>query len=367
MPEKGKIIILNGVTSAGKTTLAKSLQASLTEPFYLLSYDAFCEMSPRKYQEINPRQTNQKIKTGFHHVIQLFSDMGINVIVDHVVLEGKGERTNHTKLYDLEECVWLLHAYDVVFVHVTCPLEELRRREIKRGDRVHGTAEYQLSRINPKDTYDITVDTMNESIESCVERIITILERTEKHTAFQRIWEEINMAEAPKLVTERLILRHIQPDDAKHLPYLLHPDILKDAGPYMPHTADDLPQHIGRIQGDTSWLITLPDGEVIGDIGVFSKQGNKTGEMVWYLAPAYWHKGYAAEAGQAVLDYIFGALAFRGVTAQIDSRNTPSRRLAERLGFQLTRTQENADLHGQKTEACMYSVYNPAMSVCMKR
>jgi len=358
--EKGKIIILNGVTSAGKTTLAKSLQANLTEPFYLLSYDAFCAMSPRKHQEINPRQTHQKIKTGFHHAIKLFSDMGINVIVDHVILEGKGERTNHTNLYDLEECVWLLHAYEVVFVHVTCSLEELRRREIERGDRVPGTAEYQLPRINPQDTYDITVDTFTESIESCAERVIEILAHTEKHVAFKTLWEESNVVEAPKLTTERLILRHIQPDDAKHLTYLLHPDIQKGAGPYMPHTAADLPQHIERIQGDTSWFITLPSGEVIGDIGVFSIQGNETGEMAWYLAPAHWYKGYAAEAGQAVVAYMFDTLALRALTAQIDSHNTPSRRLAEKLGFQLTRTQADADLHGQKAESCAYSIRNPA-------
>ena len=163
--EKGKIIFLNGVSSAGKTTLAKSLQSNLFEPFFLLSYDMFCDMSSEKFLKTNPKETTSIIKTGLHHTIKLFSDIGINTIIDHVILKGKGSETNLTNLDDMAECVHLLHDYDVVFVHVMCPLDELRRREKERGNRVPGTAEYQLSILNPQDTYDITVDTFNESIE----------------------------------------------------------------------------------------------------------------------------------------------------------------------------------------------------------
>ena len=46
-----------------------------------------------------------------------------------------------------------------------CPLEELKRREKERGNRAAGIGEYQLSWLNPQDTYDITVDTFNNSTE----------------------------------------------------------------------------------------------------------------------------------------------------------------------------------------------------------
>jgi len=36
---KGKVICLNGVSSSGKSTLAKSLQEKLNEPYYLMSED----------------------------------------------------------------------------------------------------------------------------------------------------------------------------------------------------------------------------------------------------------------------------------------------------------------------------------------
>ena len=44
--KKGNIIILNGVSSAGKTTLAFALQQALAEPYLRLSLDDFQTMLP---------------------------------------------------------------------------------------------------------------------------------------------------------------------------------------------------------------------------------------------------------------------------------------------------------------------------------
>ena len=137
------------------------------------------------------------------------------------------------------------------------------------------------------------------------------------------------MSEAPYLKTERLILRPLKDDDSKNLTYLLHPNIQKDAGAFMPHSLDDLPKHLERIRGDTTWLITINQDKVIGDIGVYSNHRNESGEMGWYLDPAFWRIGYATEAGLSVIDYMFSTLNFSKLTAQIDNKNIPSCRLAE--------------------------------------
>jgi len=168
------------------------------------------------------------------------------------------------------------------------------------------------------------------------------------------------MAEAPYLTTERLILRPLKLDDSKNLMYLLHPDIQKDAGPFMPHSLDDLPKHIERIRGDTTWLITINQDKVIGDIGVSSKHGNETGEMGWYLDPEYWRMGYAAEAGLTVIDYMFSTLNFCKLTAQIDNKNISSCRLAEKLGLNLECIEYDSDLYGRKADICLYSIRNTA-------
>ena len=180
--EKGKIIFLNGVSSSGKSTLAKVLQSRLSEPFYLLANDIFCNISPEKFIDINMMETYDRALMGMYYTIKTFSDIGINAIVDDVLLKDNN--------YDrLKQCVELLHDYPVLFVHVICSdSEELRRREIERGDRGIGQGESQLAQLNPQDTYDITVDTHNNSTEECADKIIEALADPSNFTAFKILW-----------------------------------------------------------------------------------------------------------------------------------------------------------------------------------
>ena len=181
--EKGKIIFLNGVSSSGKTTLAKTLQDRLTKPFYWISVDTFIMMTPEKNLNKEGGQIILNAISAMHHTIKTYSDMGLNTIVDHVFEKSEW----------MQECVELLHNYPVLFVHVTCPIDELRRREKERGDRNIGQGESQISMLknaNPKDIYDITVDTHANSSEECAAKIIEILNYPEKFTAFKILWEQ---------------------------------------------------------------------------------------------------------------------------------------------------------------------------------
>ena len=59
---KGKIICLNGVSSSGKSTIAKALQDKLNEPYYLMSEDTFTFMLPEKFNGfINDTAENEPI------------------------------------------------------------------------------------------------------------------------------------------------------------------------------------------------------------------------------------------------------------------------------------------------------------------
>ncbi|MCL1807646.1 MAG: chloramphenicol phosphotransferase CPT family protein [Oscillospiraceae bacterium] len=190
--KKGKIIWLNGTSSVGKSTLAKTLQERLPTPFYLLSVDTFFLIGPEKFIKSNPNQTVSTALTGFHHAIKTFSDIGIDVIVDHVFLTDDAKDHTITRLDTMNECVSLLHDRDVLFVHVTCPLDELRRREKERGNRQIGNAEELLSKLCPKDTYDITVDTFNNTKEECADKIIDLLNYPNKFFAFKTLWQQRN-------------------------------------------------------------------------------------------------------------------------------------------------------------------------------
>ena len=177
--EKGKIIFLNGVSSSGKTTLAKTLQDLLSKPPYYISNDLFAGMIPGKYFS-----DAQKVDESFsmmYNIVKTFSDLGIDIIVDSLFLSARR----------MNQCVEALHEYPVLFVHVICPPDELRRREEKRGERDIGQGESQLAELNPQDnTYDITVDTHSNSKDENADKIIEILNYPEKFKAFKTLWSK---------------------------------------------------------------------------------------------------------------------------------------------------------------------------------
>ena len=185
--DKGMIILLNGVSSAGKTSLAKVLQDHLDEPYYLLGTDMFqCDMLPQKFTNHTNANYNHathlrlylNAMSGFHRTIKVFSDMGLPTIVDHVFLEGH-------KTFD--DFINVLSEYPVCLVSVTCPMEELRRREKERGDRFIGQAEEQLSQLYPQDTYDIIVDTFANTLDECATKIMELLHCPDKMMAFKTL------------------------------------------------------------------------------------------------------------------------------------------------------------------------------------
>lgn len=176
---KGKIIILNGVSSSGKTTLSKALQNALIEPYIVLSIDNFISMMPERLIENDLGNTVYKSQSILHQTIKLLSDMGMNVIVDNVML---------SYFRTLNECVDLLHDYPVLLVHVKCPLHELRRREQERGDRNIGQGEEQLDDLRPQDLYDITVDTFAQTTEDCVNAITEMLSSPNRLSAIKQLW-----------------------------------------------------------------------------------------------------------------------------------------------------------------------------------
>lgn len=59
-------------------------------------------------------------------------------------------------------------------------------------------------------------------------------------------------------------------------------------------------------------------------------------ELGIHLRPAYWGRGLAVEAGQAVIRYGFETLGAKGLFAGHHPGNAASRRLIEKLGFQFT-------------------------------
>ena len=159
--KKGNIILLNGVSSSGKTTIAKELINKLPDYFHY-SIDDFDIVIEHMEDRDNNRLIPIETEYFFHRTIAMFSDKGVNLIVDHVI---------HDR-FTREDCKESLTGYPVLFVGVHCPVEELERREKERGDRRIGQAKEQLEFVHREEIYDIEVDTFKDGLEGCIEKIL---------------------------------------------------------------------------------------------------------------------------------------------------------------------------------------------------
>ena len=149
-----QVILLNGPSSSGKSTLAKALQGLIaherSERYEVVSIDDFLKMSPSEtiYEDDVFEISDDLCKRAAEIL-----ETGCGVILDHVITSERVFR--HLKEH--------LSLFPVRMVHITCPLPELRKRELARGDRSPGSAEASAAYLFPKEGYDLVVDTGTKS------------------------------------------------------------------------------------------------------------------------------------------------------------------------------------------------------------
>lgn len=175
-------IFLNGTSSSGKTTLATAFQKAMDEPTLYVSNDKFIFMTPEHVLKDNVQRPKVLLPllSAFHRSLPLIASCGFPMIIDHVI-----ERRDW-----MDEIAEALKGWDVYFVKVGCPLEELERRETARGDRQVGFARMQLDLVHRYGEYDFEVDTFEHTVEQNVARLKELLYSGQKPKAFQRYWEE---------------------------------------------------------------------------------------------------------------------------------------------------------------------------------
>lgn len=89
-------------------------------------------------------------------------------------------------------------------------------------------------------------------------------------------------------------------------------------------------------QRDTWFQIAIvlkETNQLIGDCGIHTLEDERQAEIGYSLSPVHQHKGYALEAVQAVLSYLFKELDVHRIIANTDTRNVGSVSLLERAGF----------------------------------
>lgn len=142
-PVGTQVIVLNGTSSAGKTSIGRCLQSKLSTHWLLLGIDDLTRAVPDRgiddgtllhvteagQVEVGPGW--RSLETSRYLAIATIASSGTGVIVDEVLLDGgSGQERLRTALSELE----------VLWVGVTCDLDIARSREAQRPDRVAGQA-----------------------------------------------------------------------------------------------------------------------------------------------------------------------------------------------------------------------------------
>jgi len=134
--------------------------------------------------------------------------------------------------------------------------------------------------------------------------------------------------------TKRLWIRRFHPADWRDLYEYLSQEAVVKFEPYEVFTETAGRQEAERRSKDNSyWAVCLKDGgKLIGNL-YLAKQDFGTWELGYVFNEKYQGKGYATEAGLALLDDVFRNQHARRVIALCNPLNEPSWKLLERLGF----------------------------------
>lgn len=167
--QKGRIIFLNGVTSAGKTSIVEALQERDDVFFYVVANDLFQEMVGDKYLQQDYWKYLGEVIIMMYHTAKLYSDMGKNVLIDGILVEREEIKPHYQQLLEI------LKDNPLDIVEIYCPLEICRQRNIDRGDRYETQSEEQHALMAENIKYSVTVDTNVHSPAECADIIVDTL------------------------------------------------------------------------------------------------------------------------------------------------------------------------------------------------
>lgn len=190
----GRVLFLQGVSSAGKSTLAAALQVNLAEYWWMLEADDITRMQPTAersgWWEPTPEErphpswsADLRLShwlSGYFGCLAAIANTGSNVI-------AVGGWLQTSWLVQLANA---LEGIDALCVGVYCPLEDVERRELARGDRRPGYGRSQSALAHTHAPYDAAVDTFSQTTAEAVRVIEALLISPPSVPFFARIRAE---------------------------------------------------------------------------------------------------------------------------------------------------------------------------------
>lgn len=152
--------------------------------------------------------------------------------------------------------------------------------------------------------------------------------------------------------TDRLMIRKFNPDDYSDLAEILTNVEVTYFEPYEVFTREACIQEAINFSNSDEFYAVVLDGKVIGKI-YFSNKWYGSYEIGYTFNKAYQGKGYASESIKGMMNYAFFTLGVRRIFAEIDTRNSKSIRLVERVGMR--KEAEHRELFPRKGENDVYN------------
>lgn len=206
MPGPGIVIVLNGPSAVGKSSMQKGIQDSFEEPYLATGIDQLMlHMVPDRYllQDVSDKKQvlwtettkdaqgaplhylhfgpkGYRFLDGLHHTIRSLALCGNNAVVDYVALEEPW-------LPRLAEVLDGLRAY---LVGVDAPLSVLEEREKSRPYPA-GIARAHYEVVHKHGIYDLRLDTSVRSVKECTEAVRELIHRRGDPAAFARLREHL--------------------------------------------------------------------------------------------------------------------------------------------------------------------------------
>ena len=163
------------------------------------------------------------------------------------------------------------------------------------------------------------------------------------------------------LETERLILRHFNPNDAPFILVLLNePSFLHYIGDKKVRTMEDASQYIvnGPVatyerHGFGLYQVELKDTHTpIGMCGLLKREELPHPDIGFAFLPDFWNRGFAFEAANAVLTDARERLKLNRILAIVNPDNNASIKLLEKLGLKF---EQNLKLAADRDEVKLFA------------
>lgn len=187
----GKVVVLNGTSSAGKTSTALAFQQARSaagECWIAIGIDDFMAKLPKRWIEVGAwagsfagdgvrldvdgehasfhiGELGRRLILGYRRSVAEIARAGMNVIVDDVALEE----------YEWTDWSTALEGLPVIWVAVHCDVEVAVRRESERGDRAIGLVRGQVDAVHRFPVYDLELDTTSTPVAGLVQQLCEFL------------------------------------------------------------------------------------------------------------------------------------------------------------------------------------------------